>query len=232
MRPVVTLCVVVATAAAVTPPTAEACTAPDYTYITSGGALVAEVPQAHGVQEIRMLPSRPSVYVHPGEDSGNRMPTFTNLDGSNVPTRRSTPAESSEPWQALVRVDLDIEAGIVLAQTPDRDLPEVYIVSPAFVPTTRFAAPNPYMSGCLAVESDAALFRLDRLSRFGRVSEHQPDWRCVWLGDDAPVRVVAIYPDGRSEVIFHRRAESDDVWEWAPALLLLACLRPASLLVA
>lgn len=231
MRPIFPACIAVA--AAVSVQKADACPVYDYTYIKSGGGLLAEIvePEWHEVQQVRMLPSHPSVYVHPGVDSDNRMPTFTHLDGSKVPVRRIDAVESSEREYPWLRVDLDVEAGVVLARTEEHDLPDIYIVSPAFTPKTRSVERDPKEPGCLAIDSDAAMFRLDRPSG---ASEFQPAWRCVWLDDAGPVRVVAIYPDRRSEAVFHRRAESD-ASDWALALLPLACLiarrRSGSLLV-
>lgn len=219
MRPALSACIAIVFAGAASASAADACPIYDYTYIKSGGALLASNVDSDGyeVQQVRMLPSRPSVYVHLGRDSDYRMPTFTRLDGSVVPVYW-TDAVQTRGRRSLLRGDMDVEAGVVLARTEDADFGDIYIVSPAFTPRTRSVDRLPNEPGCLAVDSDAEMFRIDRPDR---ASELLPLWRCVWVGDAGPVRAVAIYPDGRSETVFHRHPESDHP-DWALALLPLA----------
>ncbi|MGE0869606.1 MAG: hypothetical protein AB7P03_13660 [Kofleriaceae bacterium] len=212
----------------------------DRSYITSGGTVLAEnwIGSRH-IQRIFELPPDPSIYFHPGTEAGSPMPIVTRPDGTTVAIVRIVEVPSSDSaWgeSPLLRIDLNVNDGIVFARADERDPPDVYLVSATFKPSTHFVVEETGGVDCLTLGSNAALFRIERPGRV-TVSRYPPSWQCgLDIGNDPDadsMRVIAIYPDRSTQLVFQHGpdfatdppASPAPRWPLAVAMLFpLACL--------
>jgi len=210
----------------------DACPIRDLMYVASGGTtLSVKRDVVHRRNErVIVLPPNPSVYVHLGGDGPPGMPTFTRLDGTAVPTRQLGQFET--PWRMLgddrfsrsfVRVDIEVDAGVVVSKTPDDRLSDIYLITASYVPTTRWvASSNDGDARGLRMDSDAALFRVERADGS---NELVIGWDYIPLPEEPIRRVVAIYPDRSEEVIFPvDRSERQPHLVWIVLTLLSLCV--------
>ncbi len=192
-----------------------ACPMLDFARIAAGGEVVGrrEVRVDGGVYRAldRRVPAQPTFYLHlPAHET--RLPVFEREDGSRVPTVVTATNLDEYP----LAITLLIDSGTVSA---DRYTFDRFIVG-ATVPRTR-SITRDLGDVTWQVDSDAALFRMTDAEGLEYASEDRELWVAA---DDG---VVAIYPDGREELLVAGghpvpRPASQPWWllALAPALLL------------
>jgi hypothetical protein len=195
--------------------------------IVGGGTIVGWEGRGCGAHQIRKLPARPSLYV----SAHGPWPELHDDTGQIVP-RVDVVTDMPE---APLRLDVALDSGSIMLDTR-------YVIDPTFVPTTRSATVT---ENQLVVDSDAALFRIERYDGSTYAIGNWYEWefmgnftmRFMIDGDDV-FRVRALYPDRREEIVFERKtrphrtvvappaSNRNDVSDrgWLLALLALAGL--------
>jgi hypothetical protein len=170
-----------------------ACPEVDETFVQGSGGQIDR-----GASKMATVPPRPSFFVHIGRDSGPDMPLFTTLDGRAIPYAHVQTL--SAQWN-LRRIDLGIEAGVILVRHPGESEASTYVIDPHFKPATRSTEVRGAYN-TLVIDSDAVVLRLEHPN--GR-SDNFFNWGGFDLDPNAAFRVVAIYSNRTEEVIFDHR---------------------------
>lgn len=174
---------------------AGACPEPDLDDIAPGGPTVAEFRNEGAFKTfIRAVPSRPSLYFHPGEDDSRSSPAFTDEDGSPAPYVVVPTGIPEYPF----RFDFAIGAGTLI----DSKYGHVrYEVAPGMTPHTRSVKVSRW-NGYVVIEidSDAALLRYEHAGKTWFDSNWPPSFTRYF--DSMDVRITALYANRTEEVIF------------------------------
>ena len=127
----------------------DTCPEVDETFVQGSGAQIGR-----GESKIATVAPRPSFFVHIGRDSGPNMPVFTTLDGT------------------VLRVALEIEAGMILVRFPDERGPSTYVVDPHFNRVT------PWRAAEFAISAQQLATRVS--GRYARIAPRLPRPHQLW----------------------------------------------------